>query len=67
MFSPLSDDEPYYILPHFWLPEETLDLRVRRDHVPYDVRKRQGYLNVAEGNIVVETDAAENIKNPQKR
>lgn len=52
VFPPLSDDEPYYILPHFWLPEETLDLRVRRDHVPYDVWKQQGYLNVTEGNVI---------------
>ena len=52
VFPPLSDNEPYYILPHFWLPEETLDLRVRRDHVPYDVWKQQGYLNVTEGNVI---------------
>lgn len=38
VFPPLmDDDEPYYVLPFFWLPEETLSLRVRRDHVPYDV------------------------------
>ena len=52
VFPPLSDNEPYYILPHFWLPEETLDLRVRRDHVPYDVWKQQGYLNITEGNVI---------------
>ena len=52
VFPPLSDNEPYYILPNFWLPEETLDLRVRRDHVPYDVWKQQGYLNITEGNVI---------------
>ena len=52
VFMPLRDDEPYYVLPHFWLPEETLDLRVRRDHVPYDVWKKQGYINVTEGNVI---------------
>lgn len=52
VFPPISDNEPYYILPYFWLPEETLDLRVRRDHVPYDVWKQQGYLNVTEGNVI---------------
>ena len=27
-------------------------LRVRRDHVPYDVWERQGYLQTTEGNVV---------------
>ena len=35
VFPPIPEDDKYYILPYFWLPEETLDLRVRRDHVPY--------------------------------
>lgn len=52
IFPPRTDDEPYILLPYFWLPEETLDLRVRRDHVPYDVWHRQGYFNVTEGNVI---------------
>ena len=36
----------------FWLPEETLDLRVRRDHVNYDVWEKQGYIQTTEGNVV---------------
>ena len=39
VFPPTDEDEHYYVLPYFWLPEETLPLRVRRDHVPYDVRE----------------------------
>lgn len=39
---PLTD-EHYYVLPYFWLPEETLPLRVRRDHVSYDIWEWQGY------------------------
>ena len=39
---PLTD-EHYYVLPYFWLSEETLPLRVRRDHVPYDIWEWQGY------------------------
>ena len=35
-----------------WIPEDNLDLRVRRDHVPYDVWERQGYLQTTEGNVV---------------
>lgn len=52
VFPPTDEDEHYYILPYFWLPEETLDLRVRRDHVPYDLWQRQGFLMTTEGNVV---------------
>ena len=40
------------VLPFFWLPEETLQLRVRRDHVMYDKWEKQGYLMTTEGNVV---------------
>ena len=52
VFPPTDEDDHYYILPYFWLPEETLDLRVRRDHVPYDLWEKQGYLLTTEGNVV---------------
>ena len=52
VFPPEDEDEPYYILPYYWLPEETLPLRVNRDHVPYDVWERQGYIQTTEGNVV---------------
>ena len=34
------------------MPEDTLDLRVKRDHVPYDLWERQGLLMTTEGNVV---------------
>ena len=49
---PLDEEDKYCILPYFWVPEETLELRVRRDHVPYDVWERQGKLMTTEGNVV---------------
>ena len=52
VFPPLYEDDSYIILPYFWIPEETVDLRVRRDHVPYDVWVKQGYLQTTEGNVV---------------
>ncbi len=51
-FPPTSEDEPYIALPFFWLPEETLSLRVRRDHVPYDQWAKRGYIQTTEGNVV---------------
>ena len=52
VFSPQDENEPYTILPHFWVPADNLSLRVRRDHVPYDVWERQGFLHTTEGNVV---------------
>ena len=52
VFPPLDEDDKYIILPYFWIPEDTLDMRVKRDHVPYDVWERQGYLQTTEGNVI---------------
>ena len=52
VFPPISEDEPYIALPFFWLPEETLSLRVRRDHVPYDQWAKRGFIQTTEGNVV---------------
>lgn len=52
VFPPEDEAEPYYVLPYFWVPEDTLELRVKRDHVPYDLWNRQGYLETTEGNVV---------------
>lgn len=49
---PPDKDDKYIILPYFWIPEDNLTLRVNRDHVPYDVWERQGYLQTTEGNVV---------------
>ena len=52
VFPPRDEEDKYIILPYFWVPEDTLDLRVRRDHVPYDVWKKQGRLETTEGNVI---------------
>ena len=52
VFPPEDENDKYIILPYFWIPEDNLDLRVRRDHVPYDVWERQGFLQTTEGNVV---------------
>ncbi|WP_147564936.1 terminase large subunit [Clostridium tyrobutyricum] len=52
IFSPTADDDKYYVIPFFWIPEENLKLRVRRDHVPYDVWAKQGFLKTTEGNVI---------------
>ncbi|MBY5006304.1 terminase large subunit [Streptococcus suis] len=52
VFPPRFEEENYIVLPYFWLPEDTLELRCRRDHVLYDVWERQGYIKTSEGNVV---------------
>ena len=52
VFPPRDEDEQYIVLPFFWLPEDTLQLRVRRDHVMYDKWERLGFLMTTEGNVV---------------
>lgn len=52
VFPPLDEDDKYIILPYFWLPEDTLAVRVRRDHVPYDIWEKEGYVKTTEGNVI---------------
>ena len=52
VFPPRDEDEPFFVLPHFWLPEETVDWRVRCDSVPYDIWAKQKLLNITDGNVV---------------
>ncbi|HEM2695167.1 TPA: terminase large subunit [Streptococcus suis] len=52
VFPPVDEDDKYVILPYFWLPEDTISIRVRRDHVPYDIWERQEKIGTTEGNVV---------------
>jgi len=52
VFPPLNEEDKYEILPFFWMPEDNIDLRVRRDHVQYDLWVKQGHLMTTEGNVV---------------
>lgn len=52
VFPPIDEDDKYVVLPYFWLPEETLDLRIKRDNVPYDLWEKDGHILTTEGNVV---------------
>lgn len=52
MFPPRDETEKYIMLPFFWVPEDTIPIRVRRASVPYDVWYQQGFLNATEGNVI---------------
>lgn len=40
------------ILPYFWIPEEGVHKRVRKDKVPYDVWLREGLLEESPGEVI---------------
>ena len=52
VFPPYNGKEKYVILPFFWVPQDTIPLRVRRTSVPYDKWQAQGYLMATEGNVI---------------
>ncbi|GHU77112.1 phage terminase [Clostridia bacterium] len=52
VFPPNTDCDKFQVIPYFWLPEDNIDLRVRRDSVPYDIWQQQGLFNVTEGNVI---------------
>lgn len=53
-----ADDGTYDVLADFWLPEDNLADRVKRDRVPFDVWARDGHLRLTGGNTI-DQDAIE--------
>lgn len=47
-----DDDGIVHVWPYFWTPEQGLYDRAQRDHVPYDVWVRDGYLRTTPGATV---------------
>jgi phage terminase large subunit-like protein len=52
VFTPESIGKPYPVLCRFFIPEDNMLERVRRDKVPYDVWVRQGFITTTPGNII---------------
>ena len=49
---PPEDDEPYQVVSRFFVPEEGIPKRSRRDRVPYDQWVAEGLITATEGNVV---------------
>ncbi|MDR1464724.1 MAG: terminase large subunit [Oscillospiraceae bacterium] len=49
---PEDEADKYQILPFFWIPEEQMQKRIKRDHVRYDEWVRDGFLMTTPGNAV---------------
>lgn len=52
VFPPAREGEPYEVVMRFWIPEENMVERVRRDRVPYDAWVREGVLTATPGNVI---------------
>jgi phage terminase large subunit-like protein len=52
VFPPRTEAEKFIVLSYFWIPEDNLKFRVRRDHVPYDIWEKQDQIKTTEGNVV---------------
>ena len=52
VFPPEGTNGVFYVLPYFWIPRDNLVERVRQHHVPYDVWKRNGFLETTEGSVI---------------
>lgn len=44
-------DGRLWVEPHFWIPEDNMRDRVKRDRVPYDLWHKQGFLHTTPGNV----------------
>lgn len=52
VFPPEQDGDDYQVLCRFFIPEEAMIERSRRDRVPYDAWVRQGYITATPGNVI---------------
>ena len=47
-----DDEGGYEVIPRFFVPEDSIRERARRDRVPYDVWAEQGLITATPGNVV---------------
>ena len=52
VFPPQGNGDQYQVLSRFWIPEEAMVERSRRDRVPYDAWVRQGLITATPGNVI---------------
>lgn len=51
----------FYVKCHFYIPKDRLRARVQKDHVPYDLWERQGFLTATRGNVIDEEHIIEDV------
>lgn len=62
VFPPQGKEDKWQILPRFWIPDEAMRERSKRDRVPYDVWVRQGFISTTPGEVIDYDYILEQIK-----
>jgi len=57
----LFHKQGFYVKCHFFIPEDRVQQRVDKDHVPYDLWIKQGYLTKTRGNVIDEEHIIETV------
>lgn len=52
VFPPVDSSGIYDILAYFWVPEENIETRSRRDRVPYHAWEKEGFIMATPGNVI---------------
>lgn len=52
LVEPAQPDEPWCMVPWCWLPDESLQERIQRDRVSYDVWADQGFIELTPGRAI---------------
>lgn len=52
VFPPEEPDQKWEVLWKFWIPEENMKERVKKDHVPYDRWVKEGFIQTTPGNVI---------------
>ncbi len=61
-FPPEDEEEKAQVLAWFWVPEDNIIARVRKDRVPYNIWAEQGYITPTPGAVVDYDIIRETIK-----
>lgn len=46
------ENDRFQLLPHFWIPEEKMQEKVRKENINYDKWVAEGYVTVTPGNVI---------------
>lgn len=52
VFPPHEEVKRWHVIPYFWMPENNIKERVRRDKVPYDKWLKAGFIKATPGNVI---------------
>ena len=46
------ENDRFQLLPHFWIPEEKMQEKIRKENINYDKWVAEGYVTVTSGNVI---------------